>query len=171
MTEIWKSVVGFETTYEVSNLGRVRRSTGGQGCRAGKIMSNLPHSHRGKIYYRIRLHQNGIGSFHSAHRLVATAFIPNPEVKPQINHKDGVPTNNVVDNLEWATGSENCQHAYDTGLRVAPRNNVRFTEQQVVEIRRRYNSGEKMRALAREFKTGGTTISHIVRYDYWKHVP
>jgi hypothetical protein len=72
-----------------------------------------------KGYQRITLHKNKILSNHRVHRLVGQAFIPNPDNKPQINHLNGIKTCNEVSNLEWATVSENRQHAYDTGLQVA----------------------------------------------------
>lgn len=67
-------------------------------------------------YLGVTLYNNGEGSKKRIHRLVAEAFIPNPDNKPDINHKDGNKTNNSVDNLEWVTKSENMLHAYQTGL-------------------------------------------------------
>lgn len=67
-------------------------------------------------YKVITLTENGQQKHLYVHRLLAEAFIPNPENKPQINHIDGNPSNNDLDNLEWVTAQENVQHAYDTGL-------------------------------------------------------
>ncbi|MEI3530091.1 MAG: NUMOD4 domain-containing protein [Bacilli bacterium] len=120
MKEIWKDVVGYEGLYRVSNLGRVksldciRRCGNGECIQKGIVLKN--GFDRGNNYFRTRLSKNGKVSDFLVHRLVAQTFIPNPENKPQVNHKDGNKLNNCVDNLEWATGSENIQHAYDTGL-------------------------------------------------------
>ena len=67
---------------------------------------------------RVELWENGKGKKYLLHRLLAQAFIPNPEGKPCVNHKDGNKHNNALRNLEWVTRSENQRHAYETGLQV-----------------------------------------------------
>ena len=119
--EIWKDIQGFENLYQISNQGRVKSLA--KEWTAGNHNSILKHDdmimtlkkdHPG--YYYVSLHKNGKAKQCKVHRLVLQAFSPNPENKPQANHKDGVKTNNYLDNLEWSTNSENIQHAYDTGL-------------------------------------------------------
>lgn len=68
-------------------------------------------------YEMIRLHENGKARVKSIHRLLAEAFIPNPQKLPEVNHKDGNTANNLISNLEWCTGRENKRHAYRIGLR------------------------------------------------------
>lgn len=122
--EIWKPIYGFPH-YEVSNKGRVRSldrySYHPQGRRLikGKILEGGIDSYG---YHIVLLYFSSGGNRWTAkvHRLVAEAFIPNPENKPEVNHKDGNKLNNHVDNLEWVTSSENIQHAFEKGLRVGP---------------------------------------------------
>lgn len=95
--EIWKDVQGFEDLYQVSNLGRVRMK------KNGKLMYQRNHNGYKRIQFRI----NGKIKDFGVHRLVAIAFIPNPDNKPQIDHIDGNPSNNRVENLKWATAKEN----------------------------------------------------------------
>lgn len=104
--EIWKPAVGYEDNYEVSNLGRIRN-------RKGYVMKPAL---RKDGYHWIYLASKTAPNNASVHRLVAKAFIPNPDNKPQVNHKDGNKTNNCVSNLEWVTQSENVRHAYANGL-------------------------------------------------------
>ena len=100
--EEWRNVVGFEGVYEVSNYGNVRRKDSKKELRGGL------NTYGYKVFI---LSKNGIRHTGKGHRLVAEAFIPNPDNKRDVNHKDGDKANNYVDNLEWASRSENITHA------------------------------------------------------------
>ena len=114
--EIWHPCAGFETHYEVSNLGNVRsvERMVYHYCGGSKINhSTLLKSGKSKSgYLTVSFCIDGLKSNHSVHRLVARAFISNESNKPQVNHKDGNKHNNNVNNLEWVTRSENGLHAY-----------------------------------------------------------
>ena len=118
--EKWKDIEGYENSYEVSNLGRVRsKERTRKFGRATKTFEPkvLKQSEDKDGYYRVNLSKDGKKKRFFIHRLVATAFIENNDDKPVINHMDGNKKNNVVDNLEWCTRSENDLHAFDLGLR------------------------------------------------------
>lgn len=110
MNEIWKPVVGYEGLYEVSNQGRVRsldRSVihkDGQMFVKGRILK--PGKYRNR-YYNVNLWKKGKMTNKTVHRLVAEAFIPNPDNKPCIDHINAVKTDNRIENLRWVTYSEN----------------------------------------------------------------
>lgn len=106
MTETWKDIKGYEGLYQISNLGDVKRIS------SGKILK--PYSHNG--YIRVALSKDNTPKHMDIHRLIAQAFIPNPENKPEINHKDGNKENNSIQNLEWCTRKENMSHAKKMGL-------------------------------------------------------
>ena len=112
MQEIWKDVVGYEGLYKISNLGNVlsTRRNYSKGC---KYLT--PFENGG--YDRVTLVVNSKHKNLLVHRLVAEAFIPNPEQKEAVNHIDGNKKNNTVDNLEWVTKQENTIHAINIGLR------------------------------------------------------
>lgn len=105
--EIAKPVPGYENLYEVSNHGRI--SNFRKILKTYKINSG---------YVAIKLQKNGERKSVLLHRLVAELFIPNPDGKPEVNHKDGNKENNCVTNLEWVTSSENKRHAYNSGIRI-----------------------------------------------------
>ncbi len=109
----WRPVKGFEGLYEVSNLGQVK-SLNYNRTGETKIL-RLSKDRYG--YLQVSLRKNSKVYTKLVHRLVASAFIPNPEGKTQVNHIDGDKTNNKVDNLEWCTAKENIQHAWNTGLK------------------------------------------------------
>lgn len=118
MNEEWKDIKGFEGLYKISSLGRVM-SLHPHGCKDTKEYIKVPDSiHNG--YLRVELHRKGRRKIKMlVHRLVAEAFIENPEGKREVNHKDCNKHNNTVSNLEWCSHKENMKHAYDNG-RVDP---------------------------------------------------
>ena len=108
MVEVWKAIPGHEGIYEVSNLGRVRSldriKRNGKRMK-GRIVKLQEHSNTG--YVAIGLYKDGLCKMSLVHRLVASAFIPNPNNLPEINHKDEDKTNNQADNLEWCNRTYN----------------------------------------------------------------
>ena len=101
--EIWKDIEGYEGLYQVSNTGKVKSFRGNKE----KILKAtvMPHNYR-----RVQLSKDGKNRGFFVHRLVAKAFIPNPDNLPIINHKDEDPSNNNMENLEWCTYKYNSNY-------------------------------------------------------------
>ena len=102
--EIWKDIEGYEGIYQVSNLGRVKRYYKNSKEKLLKLQLHRTG------YLRVILCKEGRMKTCRVHRLVAKAFIPNPDNKPEVNHKDEDKTNNKVENLEWMTRRENINY-------------------------------------------------------------
>jgi len=117
MNEIWKDINGFEGYYQVSNLGNIKSLQRKDICGRAIHEKILKQQLDKDGYPRITLRLNGkrFNSKH-IHRLVAEAFIENNDSTLQVNHKDLNKLNNSIENLEWVTGKENMQHAYDNGV-------------------------------------------------------
>jgi hypothetical protein len=116
----------------------------------------------------------GNGDCSKAHRLVAEAFVPNPDNKPEVNHIDGNKLNNSAENLEWVTHLENMQHAKRTGLHKLPfGENARraiLTQEQVEYIRKFYKKRDPeygQTALGRKFNVTNSCVWRIVHNDNW----
>lgn len=103
--EEWKNIIGYEGLYEVSNKGNVRN------VRRNKLLK-LSKDYYG--YIRVSLSKNGIQTGLKVHRLVAQAFIPNPNNLPQVNHRNEDKTDNSVENLEWCTAKYNNNYGHRT---------------------------------------------------------
>lgn len=178
MNEIWKPVAGYEGIYEVSSLGRVRSLDREVANRWGTTRSvpgtirTIAVKREGYCFVNLFRKQRAKPMY--VHRLVAIAFLPNPDRLPQVNHIDGDKANNRADNLEWCNASHNCQHAVDSGLYETWRGEqttmAKLTEADVVEIRRRHANGAKQKHLAREYGVRPGTIHKIVHRQRWQHV-
>ena len=107
MLEKWADVVGYEGLYLVSESGEIK------GVKSNKILKTYP-TYNG--YPRVKLYKNARGKTLMVHRIVAETFLPNPNKKPQVNHINGIKTDNNVLNLEWATQTENLKHAVKNNL-------------------------------------------------------
>ena len=160
MKEEWKET---KEHYLVSNFGRVKN-------KYWKILKPIKKENG---YYRVYLKSK----WYPIHRLVAEAFIPNPDNKPQVNHIDGNKKNNNVNNLEWCTAGENIKHAYKTNLRSAKGENntqAKLSEEQIKEIRFLYVKGKhcefNSRGLAKKYNVNPKTILDIVNKKNWKDI-
>lgn len=103
---------GYNGRYQASNTGKIRSTNYHREYRVKELFCVLDKDG----YVMTKLCKNGIANFKRVHRLVAEAFIPNPENKPQVNHIDGNKQNNNIANLEWVSNRENMHHAFKTGL-------------------------------------------------------
>ena len=141
--EIWKPIVGYEGLYEISTLGRIKRL---EKLVVNKIGSNAPFlrkfperyvtdSGKSNRYSKVGLLKNKETKYFNIHRLVAEAFIPNPDNKPEVNHIDGIKNNNTVSNLEWCTPRENTQHILKLRRSQSKKwGNASLSDKQVIEI-------------------------------------
>ena len=176
--EKWKDIKSFEGIYQVSNFGRVkslpRKQWNGRIYWTSKEKI-LKQTKDKRGYLLIGLHNNNKLITAKVHRLVGIHFIPNPQNKPEINHKNGIKIQNDVENLEWATSSENNKHAYDTKLRKSSKGEKntlsKLTNKSVLEIREKYIPWKYTQAmLAKEYNVDASIISLIIRRKRWNDI-
>ena len=167
--EIWKFIAGFGERYEVSNFGRVRVNRIWTSGRETQKIKKQRTTRKG--YRTITLYQTPYDVLKSVHRLVAIAFIPNPDNKPQVNHKDGIKTNNRVDNLEWTTAKENMRHAAKNGLLKPPKgeksHKAKLKNSQILFIKQLLSENKPHWFIADLFNVCEATISRINRGYNW----
>lgn len=160
-SEVWRNVAGFESYYEVSDAGNVRRKG------KGGIMK--PGTHRDG-YKTVVLSISCKSYPRKVHRLVATAFIENPKKKEQVNHINGIKSDNRLVNLEWATRSENTIHAYKTGL-IKHAKISKLSESAARDIKLNCVKGVlSRRHFAEKYNTSIANVGYIVTGARWKHL-
>lgn len=170
--EVWRDTILCPKKYQVSNFGRYRSKD--------RYINRDPNPYilKGRIlrgckapsgYIQVQLGDKQ----ERLHRIVARAFIPNPENKECINHKDGNKTNNHVSNLEWCTRAENMRHAIKTGLLDNRGENCmhsKLSSMDVWEILFQSSIGITNKELSEYFKVSQSTICDIVNNRTWKHI-
>lgn len=155
--ETWKQVKGYEGLYEVSDMGRVksmaRSFTGKDGVTKPvheriltPLQNKVTERHPMKRHF-VELWKENKRKRASVHRIVAEAFVPNPQGKPQVNHIDGDPLNNRPGNMEWCNNSENVKHAYEHNLRSRVKKPIKGVNQITGEVLIFDNAGEAARYL------------------------
>lgn len=179
--EVWKDIIGYENSYQISNKGNLRsldrllRSgyDSFRNCKGVILKTKLDKYG----YLTIGLSKNQCSKWYTIHRLVAIHFIPNPENKPTVNHIDGNKLNNNDWNLEWNTVLENFRHAKSIGLRDGvtklgeDSNFSKLKEQDVLYIRKNYNKKTmNMITLSKKFKVCDSLISQILSKKIWRHL-
>lgn len=179
--EIWKDVVGYEKYYSVSNLGNIKIHDSIRRCvlrdgrpwqrvAKGKIFKGNINNHG---YYSVGFSKNGITKTFSVHSIVANAFIgPRPEGL-DINHKNGVKTDNYVSNLEYITRKQNINHAIKIGIAFIGEKNPfsKLKKEDVINIRNEhlYNRTPNF-CIAKMYNVSSSCIWNIINRRTWKHI-
>jgi len=167
--EEWRPVPGFETYYEVSDMGRVRRIQP-TGYRLRKVIRYASN------YWRVSLRRPGTGPrLFAIHRLVLLAFVGPCPVGCEVNHLNGDRSDNRLSNLEYCTKRENALHSFRILGRAPQRGSAhgrsKLTEGEVIEIRRLHATGLSLSALHRLFPHSNVmNMSFIVRRKTWRHI-
>ena len=177
MSEIWKDIGGYEGSYQVSNMGRVRSVDRVVTFKDGsmrKFKGKVLKPYLGKGYERVMLCNENGAINKTVHRLVLEAFKPHVNMNDlEVNHMDGDKLNNHLSNLEWVTARDNILHAHDIGLmsNIGERNpNAKLSEADVLEILQRLDNGELQRDIGSDYGVNDGCISMIKRGHNWRSV-
>ena len=161
--EEWRPVVGFENSYEISNLGRVKSFIDTVPRR--ELIMKLKENNCGYLHLKLQ-RKDGTPVYPMVHRLVAEAFIPNPRMLSTVNHIDGDKRNNFAINLEWNSNLDNNLSSYISGQRPGI-----LTSKQVYEIAARGLAGEQMESIAKSFSIKPKVVRDILLGNTYTYYP
>lgn len=181
--EVWKDIKGYEGLYQVSSTGKVK-SFDRIIEQIGKGGLPFKRIYKGKTlgtkysngYFMVTLVKDRKSTPISIHRLVCLSFLPNAESFPQVNHKNGIKTDNRIENLEWCTPTFNNKHAHSTGLNKSGykngelHKNAKLKNMEVRKIKMGLACGIATRELASLFSVSVPTISMISKGNSWKTI-
>lgn len=176
LEEEWRDIKGYEGLYQVSNCGRIKSLSRliynvghGYTKRSSERIKKLGTHTKG--YLQVQLCKNGANKTIKVHRLVAQAFIPNPNNFLQVDHIDGDKTNNHVTNLEWVTNTENHKRKMCMGLNVnlsgEKHGRNKYSEEVVKKLYIEYLNGIPQNKLALKYNVNKTTVNAICNKRIW----
>lgn len=161
--EVWKPAVGFESFYEVSNLGGLKSLKGGRESVLTPFVNSMGYVQcvlTGQKKKTVRLH-----------RVIAQTFIPNPENKPEVNHINGVKDDNRIINLEWCTSKENSRHLFDVLKRTNPKGvlhpGAKIDDFMAIVI---YTESGSIKEIAKKYSVSSLIVRDIRNGITWKHI-
>ena len=161
--EVWAIIPGYNGKYSISSNGDVISKKG----KTKRLNPTIWHN-----YYYIKLNKNNMHYKYRLHRLVAQIFIANPLNKPQVNHIDGVKSNNRADNLGWVTPQENANNAMlrNAYLKGEKHKLHKLSSVEVSKIRELFNSGVRQVVIANKFGVTRQNIGAILHGISWRHL-
>jgi hypothetical protein len=169
MNETYVDIPNTDGAYSVSNLGKVRSN--GFGRSRNRRPRTMSPGLTGSGYRSVIFSINGAKTWRMVHRLVASAFVPNADQKEQVNHINGVKTDNRAENLEWVTPAENTRHSIRTGLARSQHGEgnrmAKLTAKEASQIMGLRGSGMPQRKIAAMFGVSSKTVSKIQCGNGW----
>ena len=157
--EIWRDISNYKDIYMVSNFGRKKSLIANKNCHREKLLKTRKNV---SGYHQVKLR----GDDYYVHKLVCETFIPNPNNYPQTNHKDLNKENNMVENLEWVTGSQNIVHFIK--IKGHPLAKLKATD--ALDIRRKHTEGTKIIEITKEYSVTRQTIIAVIDRKTYKYV-